>query len=397
MSKSILFVDDEKAILKSIKREFIDTNFKIYLAENGKEALKILYESSEIDMIISDLMMPDMNGYELLKKVRYLYPDIIRIVLSGHADKYLMFKCVNENIAKAYLYKPWENEELINTVSEVFENYDKLNRKNLKEIISYENKLPTIPELFLQINKLIQDDNSSIDEIVKLINKDQTMAYEVLKTINSSFYGIKTGSIKTAILNLGLENLKAIIATVTLFDLGSASSYYKKLLWEHSNLTNVITVELYEKINNKKIPEQYSTAGLLHDIGKVIFLKLFDNKYEKLLQMREEDSSVEISVYEKKVFDFTHEELGSLLLSWWQLPTAIVETALKHSDPLEANKIYKNIACIVNVADHYSWKIINPKFMREVNEEVYKYLNITKEECEIIISHYNKGDYGIWE
>jgi DNA-binding NtrC family response regulator len=125
MEKSILFVDDEKSILSSIKREVFDTNYKTYFAENGKEALQMLYENDNINMVVSDLIMPEIDGYELLKKVKFLYPDLIRIVLSGYANKPLMLK----NISKVYIKKPWEKEDFINTINDIFDSYDKLNKK----------------------------------------------------------------------------------------------------------------------------------------------------------------------------------------------------------------------------------------------------------------------------
>lgn len=389
MGKSILFVDDEKSILKAIKREFFDSEFTTYYANSGKEALKILYENEEIDMVVSDLMMPEMNGYDLLKRIKCLKPDIIKIILSGYADEKTLFKAINNNIAKLSITKPWESEDLIAKIRDIFNTYDKLNNDNLKNLLSSSNKLPTIPTLFNKINELIEDENSNIDDIINLINKDQTTASKILKAVNSSFYGIKTGSIKTAVVNLGLLNLKSIITSNELF--GLENGFYKNLLWEHSNLTNILSIEFYKMAYNKKIPDQYSTAGLLHDIGKVIFLKLFDEKYENLLKLKDTDVNISLQTLEKNTFNFTHEELGSFLLNWWQLPYPIVEVALNHSSPLNSNKLYRDIVCIVHLADYYSWKVLHENFMPKIDNEVYKYLNINKQDCENTIYKYMNG------
>lgn len=392
MVKSILFVDDERPILNSIKRELMDTDYKTYFADSARQALEILHENKNINMVISDFMMPITDGYELLKKVKSLYPDTIRIILSGYVHKSSMLKCINESIAHIYINKPWEKEDFIKIIDNLFDVCNTFNNKDFKQIVGNAQNLPTLPPLFFSINKLIANAESSIDDIVNLINKDQAMAFKVLKTINSAFYGIKTGSIKTAVLNLGLANLKSIIAAVELFDFNS-NNFYKKLLWEHSYFTNIITIQLYENIYNKKVPEQYSSAGLLHDIGKVLFLKLFHNKYENLLKMRGTKKNVNLLTYEKNIVKYTHEELGSYMLNWWQFPQPIVETALKHSNPLESKKLYRDIVCMVNLADYYSWKILNPKYASNVSHEVYKYLNITNSQCENIINHCKEGDY----
>jgi len=390
--KSILFVDDERAILSSIKREFFDTDYSLYFAESGVEALKILHENIDINMVISDFMMPQMNGYELLKKVKHLYPDIIRIVLSGYTDNSSMIRCVSENIAQLYVNKPWDKEEFIDIINKLFDTSDKLNHETFKKLVENTDKLPTIPTLFFQINKLMEDDYSSIDDIINLINKDQTMAFNILRTINSAFYGIKTGSIKTAVLNLGLENLKSIIAAIELFNINS-SDFYMKLLWEHSYFTNIITIKLYEYIFKKKLPQQYSSAGLLHDIGKVVLLKLFNLEYVAFLKIKDNNRDLDLLTYERNFFKYTHEELGSYILNWWQLPSPIVETALRHTKPLSSSKMYRDIVCIVHLADYYSWKLLHPNFMPTINEEVFSYLKIEKNECENIINNCNGGDY----
>lgn len=390
--KSILFVDDEKAILNSIKREFFDTDYKLYFAESGAEALRILYENSDINMVISDFMMPQMNGYELLKKVKNLYPNIIRIILSGYTDNSSMIKSVSENIAQLYVNKPWDKEELMGIMDKLFDTSNKLNENDYKNIIENTENLPTIPSLFFQINKYIEDDKSNIDDLIHLINKDQTMAFKILKTINSAFYGIKTGSIKTAVLNLGLENLKIIVAAVEFFNINS-TDFYMKLLWDHAYFTNIITTKLYEYIFKKKIPQQYSSAGLLHDIGKVIFLKLHNDQYVNILKCKDDFKDTDISALEKNLFNYTHEELGYYILNWWQLPSPIVETALKHSSPLSSSKVNREIVCIVHLANYYAWKLVHPNFMSAISDEIFTFLNIKEDECENIINHYRGDDY----
>ena len=91
MLKKILFVDDEAQILKSIRRLFMDTEYEVITAESGSEALDIL-ANNKIDLIVSDMRMPNMSGYELLREVKRRFPHIVRIILSGLLKKesYLM-------------------------------------------------------------------------------------------------------------------------------------------------------------------------------------------------------------------------------------------------------------------------------------------------------------------
>jgi len=82
MTKSILFVDDEKQILRALKRLFIRSDYETYYAESGEMALQIL-EDHAIDLLITDIRMPIMDGYELLRKVKEKYPLTLRVALSG--------------------------------------------------------------------------------------------------------------------------------------------------------------------------------------------------------------------------------------------------------------------------------------------------------------------------
>lgn len=103
MMKKLLFVDDERKILSSLNRLMIDVDYEILTAESGQEALEILEEEPDIDLIISDMRMPYMTGYELLSIVKQRYPKVIRVILSGYTDEKIIYKALQENVAKIYL------------------------------------------------------------------------------------------------------------------------------------------------------------------------------------------------------------------------------------------------------------------------------------------------------
>jgi len=379
MEYSVLFVDDDKAILKSIRRELMDVDFETAFVESGKEALDFLYDN-KVDIIVTDMMMPNMIGSELLKRVKYLYPHIIKVVLSGYADQKLIFQLINSNLAKAFINKPWKENELTDTIHDIIEINEKLNNVDIKAILHSSDKLPTLPIMYTQISNMIENEKSDVDDIIKVINTDQVIASKILKVVNSAFYGVKTASIKAAVLNLGLTNLKAIIITSQVFDL--RDGFYEQLLWKHSSLTNNLTISLYEYIYKKKIPDIYATAGLLHDIGKVVLFKIFEGKYDKIILMNEENPEIILSASEKNMFTFTHEEIGSILLNYWDLPASIVEVALNHHDPEKSSKQFKDIICVVHLADYFCWKMLKTQFVTEVKEEAFKYLGVTEKEID---------------
>lgn len=115
MNRSILFVDDEKQILKAIRREFMETDYNTFFANDAEEALDII-DNNKIDLIVTDMRMPVMDGYELLKQVRAKYPQIKRIALSGYADENLMKDSLENGLAELYIFKPWDRKEIVSSI-----------------------------------------------------------------------------------------------------------------------------------------------------------------------------------------------------------------------------------------------------------------------------------------
>lgn len=383
MDKTILFVDDEKGILNSIRREFFDSPYEVYFATSGIEALSIISEN-EIDLIVTDMRMPQMDGYELLNKVRELSPSTIRLILSGYTDEKIVFKSIYSNLAKLFITKPWKQDDFRKAIDDVFKTEDLLSNNisltHIKEI----GKLPTIPSLLKKVNELIERDDLDINDIIKLIESDITISSQVLKIVNSAFYGRKTSSIKMAVLSLGLVNVKTIIATSEAFALGN-DFLNKQELWDHSNLTNKILIELYSELLNKKIPEYYSTAGLLHDIGKVVFFKIYNNEYDDMYRLADKEPLIDITRLEKEKFNVSHEELGGYLLQWWDIPYAIVEATLYHHNPMLSTDANRELVSMLHLADYYSWQVMKSKYIPKLHKEVFEYYKISEEECESII------------
>ncbi|MCK5313063.1 MAG: response regulator [Desulfobacteraceae bacterium] len=133
---AILFVDDEKSVLNSLKRLLRKEDYKILTATSGKEGLDIL-NSNEIQVVISDQRMPEMDGTEFLAEVKKEYPDIIRIILSGYTDVDVVIDTINEDNIYKFFHKPWNDQSLILEIRQAFEHY-KLVQDNTR--LSFQNK-----------------------------------------------------------------------------------------------------------------------------------------------------------------------------------------------------------------------------------------------------------------
>ncbi len=158
----LLFVDDEANVLSALRRIFRRENYSIDSAMSGAEALQLLKEHS-YQLIISDHRMPQMSGTELLKQVKNLYPETIRIMLTGYADTGAVMGAVNDGAVYKFILKPWNDDDLRITVSLALEQYDLL-QKNRR--LKLENK-----EKSKEIKKLKSAVGSDSGQIAILLNK----------------------------------------------------------------------------------------------------------------------------------------------------------------------------------------------------------------------------------
>ncbi len=137
---TILIVDDEVNILQSLKRVFRREPFRILTASGGEEGLEIL-QKEHVDLIISDQRMPGMSGVQFLARSKELYPETIRIILSGYTDVNTITEAINIGNVYKFIMKPWEDEALKTTIRETFE-MSRLQRENrqLTETIKKQNE-----------------------------------------------------------------------------------------------------------------------------------------------------------------------------------------------------------------------------------------------------------------
>lgn len=120
---TILCVDDEANVLKSLKRLFLDEDYEILSAESGREGLALLEQHQSVQVVISDYRMPEMDGVDFLKQVHARWPDTVRIVLSGYADTAAVVAAINEGQIYKFIPKPWNDDELKVTIAKAVERY----------------------------------------------------------------------------------------------------------------------------------------------------------------------------------------------------------------------------------------------------------------------------------
>ena len=163
MERTLLLVDDEEAIGTALNRLLRQEGYKILCAHSGQEGLEMLAQN-DVHVIVSDQRMPGMTGVEFLSRAKELFPNTVRIILSGFADISSVTEAINQGAIYKFLTKPWDNEILCANVLEAFRHYELLQqRKHLALEIQEANT--TLASLSLELSKLLAQKDSQIEHI----------------------------------------------------------------------------------------------------------------------------------------------------------------------------------------------------------------------------------------
>lgn len=115
--QTVLCVDDEPGVLAALKRVLRSEGVAVITVPSGVQALEVM-ESMPVDLVISDMRMPGMDGAQLLEQIRLKWPETVRILLTGHSDAASTVAAVNRGRIFRYLQKPWDDGELVDSVRE---------------------------------------------------------------------------------------------------------------------------------------------------------------------------------------------------------------------------------------------------------------------------------------
>lgn len=179
MENRILLIDDEPNILAAIRRVLVDEPYEILAAESAEKALEILAETS-CKVVISDERMPGMGGAELLCRINEMYPETVRILLTGHASIDAAMKAVNSGEIYRFFTKPWNDLDLRMAIRSALEKYDleAENRQLLSLVRKQANELKSIEERYPGITQVEKDKDGSIylpeisdEEMVELVKE----------------------------------------------------------------------------------------------------------------------------------------------------------------------------------------------------------------------------------
>jgi HD-like signal output (HDOD) protein len=348
-SKRILFVDDDASILAGLQNLLYRDRkrWDMVFALGGRLGLAEM-RKAPFDIVVSDMRMPDIDGAMLLAAIKDECPATVRIMLSGHADREVIVRLLPT--LHQLLVKPCNAATLRSVIERSFDGVDAERDAKIRQIVGAVDKLPTPPDVFFDLSRLLQSNTTSVADVAKVVGRDPSLSAKVLQLVNCSYFGSGkvTTSIQQAVNLLGTEQLRYIALTASVFS-GPATAAGGTFSLAETQQASMRAAILARALAEPENREEAFSSTLLHDVGHVVLAICRGDAYQqysKRTALGESPSELEL-----ELFGVGHADVGARLLAIWGLPLAIVDVVQFHHDPGSAPESCRRVASIVHVAD----------------------------------------------
>lgn len=282
------------------------------------------------------MRMPQMNGAQLLKEVMLRFPLAVRLVLSGHADSDLVAQCLG--VAHQYISKPCDAEQLKSMIRNACLIGGGHVTLKVKQLLGSIDRLPSMPQVYLQLEKALASEATSSEELGDIIQTDMGMTAKILKIVNSAFFGLRrtVSSPHEAVVYLGTDTIKVLVLANSIFQsaepLGTSCLNLNDL-WRHS-LTVAQGAKRIAELEkaSREVREQTLVGGILQDVGILVLASNFPEAYDRAAAIALAEKLL-IPTVEQEEFGVTHAEVGTYLLGLWGIPAPVLKIVGMHHRP----------------------------------------------------------------
>ncbi len=328
----VLFVDDEIRILDGMRRALhgVRDRFVVRTACGAEEALRQLSDRP-VDIVISDLHMPGMDGISLLEIIALSWPATVRVILSGQEAAATEARAWQ--VAHQFLVKPSDSRVVMAALDRVTIAVRLLRDPAMRAVAGCLSTLPTTPAVLLRIQQLTAAEGSAVGDLAAIIVRDTALTAKLLQLVNSAYFGVARAvtQIDQAINVIGFQLLRALITSreITHAFPCSLPSWSAEAEQEHALLVGAVAKSMGESHIERC---DLFTAGVLHDVGKLVLASRAPAMLTAAL-LRAQRSGEPFHVAEAELHGVTHADVGAYLLGLWGLPWALVEAVGLHHSP----------------------------------------------------------------
>ena len=341
----LLIVDDDPAIIRGLMR-LLRSHAELApeSAANGVEALQKLAEKP-FQVIVSDVEMPEMSGYELLREVRRHYPDVIRVISSGTVCEPMGLGLVHQ-----YWVKPWSSAALVEGLVRTSRVGRLVQDRRWRAAAGDIDSLPAAPSIVVRLNRVLASANASAIDAARVVESDPAVAAKVLQLANSAFFGVPThtASIEQAVIRLGVEVLRGLVMASALYD--NVVPPREVLDVEHHQTVSVLVAQVASQlVDPRRDPQAAFSAGLLRGIGELVLAARLPEAFREISATSTRDDRPRADI-EINQLGATSADLGAFLLGAWGLPEVIVHAVAHQHDAIVASPRSLDVSDAIRVA-----------------------------------------------
>jgi HD-like signal output (HDOD) protein len=344
----ILFVDDEPRILDGIRRSMYCMRDEWHTRFSGSAAAA-LQELAIVpaDVVISDMRMPGMDGSLLLAEVMRLYPETVRIILSGQAEAESIIRASRS--AHRYLSKPCDVATLTAAISRTTSLKALLSSDDLAAIVGSVDVLPTPPEIYHELLACLRNPDIAISDIAHIIRHDVAITARIVKLANSGFCGFRelVQTVERAVAFVGKEAITTLVLGLEQFGAKSPIAFpgfSVERLGRHSFETAAWAraVAVHEGLSRTVIDGTF-LAGVLHAVGKLVLA----TRAAPTLLAQHATWLAETAHH----MVAHHAQVGAYLLGLWGFPDSIVEAVAWHHTPSKGGGPRLGLCGLLHIGD----------------------------------------------
>jgi HD-like signal output (HDOD) protein/ActR/RegA family two-component response regulator len=337
MPKSILFVGTDQTLEGEFRslNSGVNGEWTVEFARNGSEA-RAISDRTTFSAVVADVQLSDTNGPDLLDELITRFPTCASIVLSEFADTHGTLQCIGKG--HHHLSKPCDAETLLRALNGTGTPQVSSPTPAAQGLIAQMRTVPSPPSIYFQVVETIASPYTSVEKVGEIISQDPAIAAKLMQLANSAVFGLQleVNRPAEAVAYIGLETTQALVLfahSFAVFDQLQFPDFSVESLWGHSVTTGRFSQAIAQSPNDQQtVADQAFSAGLLHDLGKLLLAANLPEKYSQVLALARE-RRLSLSEAETEHFGACHAEIGACLLSIWGLPKAIVEAVALHHHP----------------------------------------------------------------
>lgn len=320
----VLFVDDDPQLLDAL-RAALRRERRIYdlvFATRCVDALEVL-EERPVDVVIADLRMPDMDGVELLGRIRTDHPTVVRYALTADGTEDTVRRAMP--LVHRWLSKPCDRSRLVEALASAVRYRRLLADPVLAAAVTGIESLPAVPRLYGAVMALAASDDASADRVAEVAGSDPAIAAKLLQLANSAFtMGERVDDLPSAVVRVGLTNIAQLVLSQEVLGQMAGAEPIPGFGADGLRAFASAVGEFAARIARPEDAMAAHVAGLLHSTGLLVEAAIVGDRLAEAYAYAL-DADISLVEAERALFGLAHPDIAGHLLSIWGLPENLVD------------------------------------------------------------------------